>query len=142
MLDVIRRLRPIAAISPLIPQHAYVLIKIDEKSRLVNVPLQPKFGAGTIESVDYGPETIRFHLLDRITDLAAVHHAGLASHLAMYIVRPQRSVSEIKLKQIDNAIDKVLWKAPKNMRVQVESSIDKTAELAIEWAEEAASSGG
>ncbi len=141
VIDVIRRLRPISAISPLIPESSNWLVEINGKKRLVPVPLQPNFGAGTIESVDYGPETIRFHLLDRITDLAAVHSAGLAHHLAMFIVRPQRTVSEPKLRQIDNAIDKVLWKAPKNMRVQVESSIEKIADQAIEWAEQVSAGG-
>ena len=141
VLNVIQRLRPISAISPLVPENPNLLIKVDERSRLVSVPLQPNFGAGTIESADYGAETIRFHLLDRITDLAAVHSAGFATHLAMFIVRPQRTLSETKLKQIDNAIDKVLWKAPRGMRIEVESSVDRTAELAIEWAEEVAGLG-
>lgn len=141
VLDVIRRLRPIAAISPLIPENPNLLINIDDKNRLVDVPLQPNFGAGTIESVDYGTGTIRFHLLERITDLAAVHRAGKASRLGMFIVRPQGVVSEKKLREIDNAIDKVLWKIPSNMRVKVESSIERTAQFAIEWADEVAASG-
>lgn len=140
VLDVIRRLRPISAISPLIPENASLLINIDEKNRLVDVPLQPNFGAGTIESVDYGAGTIRLHLLERITDLAAVHRAGKASLLGMFIVRPQGVVSEKKLREIDNAIDNVLWKIPGNMRVEVESSIERTAQFAIEWADEVAAS--
>lgn len=140
VLNVIKRLRPIAAINPLIPENPNLLINIDEKNRLVDVPLQPNFGAGTIESVDYGASTIRFHLLERITDLAAVHRAGKASRLGMFIVRPQGIVSEKKLREIDNAIDKVLWKIPSNMRVEVDSSIERTAQSAIEWADEVASS--
>ena len=136
VLNVIKRLRPISAITRLVPESPNMLINVGDKTRLVNVPLQPNFGAGTIESADYGAETIRFHLLDRITDLAAVHSAGKAAHLAMFIIRPQRTVSETKLRQIDSAIDKVVWKAPKGMRIEVESSIDRAAQLAIHWADE------
>ena len=133
---LIKEIRKNVALDSLVAETPNILLNISEKSRFVNIPLQPKFGAGTVESADYSAETIRFHLLDRITDLAAVYEAGKASQLAMFIVRAQRPMSEKQQLHIDNAIDKVLWKAPKNMRIEVESSIQRTADLVIEWGEE------
>ncbi len=133
---IIKNMRANVALDSLVAESPNILINLSDKPRLVNVPLQPIFGAGTIESADYGADTIRFHLLDRITDLAAVHQAKKADQLAMFIVRPQRPMSEKQKIHIDNAIDKVLWKAPKNMRIEVETSVQRTAELVIEWGDE------
>ena len=133
---IVKELRANVALDSLVADTPNILINVADKPRFVTVPLQPMYGAGTIESADYGPETIRFHLLERITDLAAVFEARKAMQLALFIVRPQRPMSEKQQLQIDNAIDKVLWKAPKNMRIEVETSIQRTAELVIEWGEE------
>lgn len=136
VLSLIKQMRSNMVLDTLVAETPNILINVADKPRLVSVPLQPAFGAGTVESADYGADTIRLHLLDRITDLAAVYDARKAQHLAMFILRPQRAVSEKQLRQIDNAIDKVLWKAPKHMRVEVESSVQRTAELVVEWGEE------
>lgn len=133
---LVKEMRANVALDSLVAETPNILINVSDRPRLVNVPLQPTFGAGTVESADYGAETIRFHLLDRITDLAAVYQAGKATQLAIFIVRPQHPMSEKQLLHIDNAIDKVLWKVPKNMRVEIESSVQRTAELVIEWGEE------
>lgn len=133
---IVKEMRANMALDSLVADTPNILINVADKPRFVCVPLQPTYGAGTIESADYSEDTIRLHLLDRITDLAAVFEARKATQLAMFIVRPQRLISEKQQLHIDNAIDKVLWKAPKNMRVEVETSVKRTAELVIEWGEE------
>lgn len=132
--ELLQRIRRNVVLDNLLPESPNILINVQDRARLVNVPLQPPGGAGTIESADYGPETIRFHLLERLTDLAAVHQAGRADHLALFIVRPERRLTEKQLNAVDNAIDKVLWKAPRGMRVEVEN-VERTAELVLDWAE-------
>jgi hypothetical protein len=55
---------------------------------------------------------------------------------AMFILRPERNAAENIVKRLDAAIDDVLGRAPKELRIEVEPSTDQLTDKVLDWAHE------
>ena len=119
----------------LIPQSPRSIVQTDRGPRTVSVPLQSSSAVGGLESVDYAAATIRMHLMDSLLDLEYAAQARGMKKLGLFIGRPDRDLPETKLREIDNAIDHVVWRAPKQCRVEVERDLVVLTDKILDWAD-------
>lgn len=119
-----------------IPQSPLTTVQTARGTRTVRIPLQPANGAGGLESADYSPQSVKTHLMDTLLDLEFAAQARGLKKLGLFIARPSGLPSE-KAKAIDNAIDYVVWRAPSNCRVSMETNVDRLVEEIIDWTEAA-----
>lgn len=121
-----------------IPQSPSALIEHDGKQRSVEVPLQHPQAFGALESAGYRSEQgLRLRLADALIDLEAAAQYRGVKRLGYFIARPTEMEPEL-MDRIDNAIDRMAWRMPKNCRFEVEDSTEALADKIIEWLPEAA----
>lgn len=123
-------------LDPMIAQEKATIIPTQNGNREVFIPLQPKDGAGSIESADYSPTSVKTHLMDALLNLEFAAKVKGLRKLGLFIARPTGLRPE-KARAIDNAIDYVVWRAPDNCRVSLENSPEQLVEEIIDWAEAA-----
>jgi hypothetical protein len=120
----------------IIPQSTLAVVNTAKGPRTVRVPLQPPTGLGALESADYSGQTVRIHLMDALLDVEFAAEARNIKRLGLFIARPSRpGVSDRQLREIDNAIDNVTGRAPRNCRVEVETKVERLAEHILDWSE-------
>jgi hypothetical protein len=120
----------------IIPQSTLAVVNTAKGPRTVRVPLQPPTGLGALESADYSGQTVRIHLMDALLDVEFAAEARDIKRLGLFIARPSRpDLSDKQLREIDNAIDNVTGRAPRNCRVEVESRVERLAEHILDWSE-------
>lgn len=119
-----------------IPQEPVAqFIDREGRPRSVRIPLQAKRAFAGLESADYSPQTVKAHLLNALLDIEfAVREKRAGS--AMFILRPERNAAENIVKRLDAAIDDVLGRAPKELRIEVEPSTDQPTDNVLDWAHE------
>lgn len=118
----------------IIPQSPQAIINTAKGPRTVHIPLQPENGAGGLESADYSAQSVRLHLMDALLNIECAAEAKNLKKLGLFIARPHR-LPEKKAREIDNAIDYVVWRAPRNCRVEVETDLEKLSDEIMDWAE-------
>ena len=133
--QLLRTKGQLMAVDGLIPQSPRTIVPTDRGPRTVTIPLQPTNAVGGLESVDYSGATIRMHLLDALLDLECAAEARGIKKLGLFIGRPDRDLPETKLREIDNAIDHVVWRTPKHCRVEIERDLGILSDKILEWAE-------
>ena len=103
-------------------------------ARQVCVPLQPRGGAGALESADYSVAVTERNLMRALLDVDAAAEARQLGRLGLFIARPRRARTEADLRAIDRAIDYVACRAPRRCRVEVEADTTVLADHIIDWA--------
>jgi len=114
-----------------------VIIQTDRGPRAVMIPLQPKNGVGTIKSTDYSGQTLKSHLLDGLLDLEFAARYRNKDKLGMFLLRPKRGLEKAE-KQIDQVIDSIAFRAPKNLYLEVQEDDLELAKAVNHWADAAA----
>lgn len=104
-------------------------------SKSVKVPLQPLGGAAGLESACYTPTTVKTHLMDAMLDLQTYAIGNDVKHTGMFVLRPLTGLSQKSLLSIDNTIDDVLWRAPRDWKIEIEEDPVKLTEKILEWAQ-------
>lgn len=105
--------------------------------RSVFIPLQPKRGAGAIESVDFSEPTARLKLMTALLDIETAADAKDLKKTGLFIGRPRRGRRQSEMAALDNVIDFVTSRAPSSCRVEVSGEAQTLATSIIEWAEAA-----
>ncbi|WP_426210779.1 hypothetical protein [Massilia sp. TWP1-3-3] len=119
----------------LIPQAQDINVKTKQgAAKSVKVPLQPLGGAAGLESACYTTATVKAHLMDAMLDLQAYASANDVKHTGMFVLRPTKGLSQKSLLFLDNTIDDVLWRAPRNWNIQIEEDPVQLADKIVEWA--------
>lgn len=118
-------------------QTPQLIINTDRGPRTIRVPLLPAHGAGTIRSADYSPQSLKTHLMDSLLDIECASRYAKKKHLGMFILRPEHHTSK-QANAIDNIIDSITFRAPRNLRLEVSYNSAILAEHICEWAEGAA----
>lgn len=112
-----------------------VLVNTERGQRAVNVPIQPKNGVATIRSADYTAATLKTHLMDSLLDLECAARYRQKKHLGIFILRPEHA-SDAAVKAVDHVIDSVAFRAPGNLRMEVEYDGETLAKAIDEWVAE------
>ncbi|MCX7175321.1 MAG: hypothetical protein NT159_15645 [Proteobacteria bacterium] len=119
----------------LIPHSPLTIVQTEKGPRTVRIPLQSISGAAGLESADYSGPIIRVHLLDTLLDIEYAADARGFKKLGLFIARPVREMPEKKMAEIDNAIDHVVWRAPRHCRVEVERDLGLLTDKILDWAD-------
>jgi hypothetical protein len=137
--DFIRQKGAPMVVDRLIPQSPMAVVNTSRGPKSVRIPLQAETAIGGLESAGYSPQTVRIHLLDALIDLEFAADAWQVHRTGLFIARPALPKKhEAKLRQIDNAIDYVVSRAPRTCRVEVEDDPEVLAEEILDWAEQRA----
>lgn len=133
--ELIRQKIPSNKVELLIPEHQEIQVPIGGANRVVKVPLQPRNGAGALESACYSTATVKSHLMDSMLDIQTVATARHLKHVGMFVFRSTTGLSKISLHKMDNLIDDVLWRAPKNWKIEIESDPEVLTEKILDWSD-------
>jgi|GEM_PF-2290709 len=121
----------------LIPQAANLSVRTKGggASKSVKVPLQTLNGAAGLESACYTPATVKAHLMDAMLDVQAYAGSTGATRAGMFVLRPSSGQSQRRLQFLDNAIDDVMWRAPRDWRIEIEDDPSKLTDKILDWAD-------
>ncbi len=114
-----------------------IVINTDKGPRAIRVPILPARGAGTVRSADYSTASLKAHLMDSLLDIECAGRYRNKPHLGIFILRPKHHTPK-QTEAIDNVIDSIAFRAPKNLRLEVEFDSAALADRICEWAEAAA----
>jgi len=103
--------------------------------RPVCVPLQPRGGAGALESADWSAAVTENKLMRALLDIETAATVKRLDKLGMFIALPRRSRKDVDLKAINKAIDFVACRVPPGCRVEVEADAVRLASHIIHWAD-------
>lgn len=112
----------------------WTIVETPRGARPVCVPLQPRGGAGALESADFSVAVAERNLMRALLDVEAAAEARQLDRLGLFIARPRRARKEAELRAIDKAIDFVACRVPRRCRVEVEADTTLLAEHIIDWA--------
>ena len=119
----------------LIPQAQHMNVQTGRgSSKPVNVPLQPAGGAAGLESACYTPSTVKTHLMDAMLDLQAYATANDVKNTGMFVLRPTTGLSRKSQLILDNTIDDVLWRAPRDWKIEIQEDPESLTDKILEWA--------
>ena len=104
-------------------------------AKAVKIPLQPFGGAAGLESACYSPATVKTHLLDAMLDIQTHASTMQLQRVGMFVLRPITGLSKKSLQNLDNAIDDVLWRAPKAWRIEIEGNTDCLTDKILDCAQ-------
>ncbi|MCK6431880.1 MAG: hypothetical protein L6Q68_02445 [Aquabacterium sp.] len=116
----------------LIANTPHVLIDTDRGPWTVHVPLQPKRGAGVIRSADYGPQSLKTHLMDSVLDLECAATYRQRRDLGLFLLRPSAH-SPREAMQVDDVVDSVMRRAPRNLRFEQADDPAILAKMIHDW---------
>lgn len=120
----------------LIPQAQNVSVQTKTgPAKSIKVPLQPLGGAAGLESACYTPATVKSHLMDAMLDLQTYANTNEVKRAGMFVLRPVKGMSKKNLLALDNTIDDVLWRAPRDWNIQIEEDPKNLADRILEWAD-------
>ena len=120
----------------LIPETPMIKVPaVGGAAKPVKVPLQPKNGAGALESACYSPATVKTHLMDAMLDIQAHANAAGLTRVGMFVLRPSTGLSKKSLMKLDNTIDDVLWRTPKSWCIEIEESTILLTDKILDWAQ-------
>lgn len=117
-------------------QSPQLIISTDRGPRTIRVPLLPAHGAGTIRSADYTAQPLKSHLMDSLLDIECAGRYAHKKHLGMFILRPAHHTAK-QVRAIDNIIDSITFRAPRNLHLEVSDDSRELAEHICEWATQA-----
>ena len=101
----------------------------------VRIPLTPPGGAGALESADFSVDVTKRKLMAALLDVQIATEARQLRKQGLFIARPGRVRHPADLQHIENAIDFVVCRAPKNCRVAVETDAERLTDHILDWAE-------
>ena len=133
--QLLRTRGEVMVVDRLIPQSPLSIVQTDKGPRSVRIPLQSSNAVGGLESADYSGQSIRLHLMDALLDLEYAAQARNIKKVGLFICRPNRQLPEKRMTEIDNAIDHVVWRAPKNCRIEVERDVHTLTDKIMDWAD-------
>jgi hypothetical protein len=111
------------------------VVETSRGPRAVCVPLTPRGAAGALESADFSIEVTKRKLMTALLDVQTAAEARQLDRLGLFIARPRRARREADLRAIDQAIDFVACRVPRQCRVEVEVESDRLAAHIIDWAQ-------
>jgi hypothetical protein len=109
-----------------------VIVQTDRGAWPLFVPLQPPQGVGTVRSADYAADTLRFHLVDSILNIECAASQRNKRGMGLFILRPQ-SVRRDDVAEIDEVIDSIYARAPKQLRLEVSQDANELALAVADW---------
>lgn len=118
-------------------QSQQLIINTDQGPRTIRVPLLPPLGAGAVRSADYSVQSLKSHLMDSLLDIECAARHAKKKYLGMFILRPEHHTPK-QATAIDNVIDSIAFRAPRNLRLEVSYDAPSLADHICEWAEAAA----
>jgi hypothetical protein len=135
--ELIRQKIAVDRVGLLIPQNKEICVALDKDGpkKAVKVPLQTSSGVAGLESACYTPPTIRTHLMDAMLDVQAAANAQNLKQVGMFVLRPSAGASRKTLQTIRDSIDDVLWRAPRDWKIEVEDDPEILADRIVDWAE-------
>lgn len=112
----IRQARPDEA-DHIIPQSPMAIVHTERGSRPARVPIQAANAFAGLESAASKTSyTIQFNLMNALLDVEAACRWRKIARMGMFILRPKTHDAKWNL-LVDNAIDKVLWRAPSQCHI-------------------------
>ncbi len=130
---IIRKARPTEADS-IIPQSPMTILQTEKGSRPARIPIQGESAFAGLESAAIRTShVIQFNLMNALLDVEVACRAKQVSKMGMFILRPNTQNEEWNT-MVDNAIDRVLWRAPSNCYFSADSDHEKLAGKIIDFA--------
>lgn len=118
----------------IIPQSTMAIVNTERGARTVRVPIQSVRGFAGIESaILRTAQTIQFNLMNALLDVEAAARARNMQRTGLFILRPD-SRNENWNNMIDNAIDRVIWRAQPHCDMHAETSVESLSVRIAEFA--------
>lgn len=114
-----------------------VIVNTDRGARTMTIPLQPRYGVGTVRSGYFAPTTLKTHLMDSVLDLDCAARYRQKRTLGLFILRPRRATDKAK-HALDAVIDSVAFRSPPNLILEQADRVEELAEMVADWGRKAA----
>lgn len=130
---IIRQVRPNDADS-IIPQSPMTIVQTEKGSRAARIPIQGARAFAGLESAAIKTShVIQFNLMNALLDVEVACRAKQVEKMGMFILRPD-TTDESWNQMVDNAIDRVLWRAPSHCHITANANHEALAQEIIDFA--------
>jgi hypothetical protein len=130
---IIRKARPDDADS-IIPQSPMTIVQTKQGNRAARIPIQGETAFAGLESAAIKTShVIQFNLMNALLDVEAACRAKQVKRMGMFILRPETLDMHWNT-MVDNAIDRILWRAPNRCHFVADAKHEVLAEKIIDFA--------
>lgn len=131
--NFIRKERPEEA-DRIIPQSPLAIVQTEKGARPARVPIQAENAFAGLESAAIKTShIIQFNLMNALLDVEAACRWRKIGRMGMFVLRPDTR-DERWNTMVDNAIDKVIWRAPPECVIDASSNIAELSAKIMEFA--------